>query len=438
MIAASSGTGSPQSVKEVRTHMTSTQYHTTEEIRSAVHTAVQRQIVTDMHTHLFAPEFGSLNLFGIDALLGYHYLISELFRVTRLVYDDFWAMDGLAQADLIWRELFVRRAPISEATQGVVRVLTALGLDATAPDLTEAREYLRAQDPMEYANRILDMAGVDVAVMTNDPFDPEESRLWMSGIEINPRYKAALRLDQLLIHWPSACATLRSAGYDVEVGMTGATCDEVRRFLSSWTERMQPLYMAVSLPASFTYPDDTPITRLLSEAVLPACLEYDLPLALMIGVRRQVNPALRLAGDGVARADVTAVEHLASDYPDNRFLLTMLSRENQHELCVTCRKFNNILPFGCWWFLNNPSIIEEITRERLEMLGATFVAQHSDARVLDQLLYKWPVSREIIGRALAETYVGLHHAGRPVTDSDIEADVHRLLRGNFRDWTNFA
>jgi hypothetical protein len=27
------------------------------------------------------------------------------------------------------------------------------------------------------------------------------------------------------------------------------------------------------------------------------------------------------------------------------------------------------MPFGCWWFLNNPSLVEEITRERIEMLG---------------------------------------------------------------------
>ena len=51
----------------------------------------------------------------------------------------------------------------------------------------------------------------------------------------------------------------------------------------------------------------------------------------------------------------------------------MLSRENQHELCVAARKFANLMPFGCWWFLNNPSIVSEITRERLELLGPTFI-----------------------------------------------------------------
>src|SRR5207248_4150352 len=87
-------------------------------------------------------------------------------------------------------------------------------------------------------------------------------------------------------------------------------------------------------------------------------------------------------------ADVTALERICAEYPDVRFLVTILSRENQHELCVSARKFNNLMPFGCWWFLNNPSIVSEITRERLELLGSSFIPQHSDASVLEQLIYK--------------------------------------------------
>jgi hypothetical protein len=39
---------------------------------------------------------------------------------------------------------------------------------------------------------------------------------------------------------------------------------------------------------------------------------------------------------------------------------------------------------------------------RLEMLGTAFTAQHSDARVLDQLLYKWSHSRSVIGSVVAD------------------------------------
>ena len=138
--------------------------------------------------------------------------------------------------------------------------------------------------------------------------------------------------------------------------------------------------------------------------VLPACRARGIPFAMMIGVRRAVNPALGDAGDGVGRADVGASSELCAAHPENRFLVTMLSRENQHELCVAARKFGNLMVFGCWWFLNNPSIIDEITRERLELLGTSFIPQHSDARVLDQLIYKWPHSRRVLAGALADEY----------------------------------
>jgi hypothetical protein len=173
------------------------------------------------------------------------------------------------------------------------------------------------------------------------------------------------------------------------------------------------------------------MSKILNEAVLPACREFRLPMSLMIGVRRQVNPALRLAGDAVGRADLRALENVCRQFPDNRFLVSVLSRENQHELCVYARKFSNMLPFGCWWFLNNHSIVEEITRERLEMLGTSFIPQHSDSRVLEQMIYKWRNTRSLLSRVLAEFYQLLADDGRRVSAEEIRRDVIRLFRGNF-------
>jgi hypothetical protein len=98
-----------------------------------------------------------------------------------------------------------------------------------------------------------------------------------------------------------------------------------------------------------------------------------------------------------------------------------------HELCIASRKFKNILPFGCWWFLNNPSLILEITRMRLETLGLSFVPQHSDARVLDQLVYKWQHSRALIATVLAGKYADLAATGWVQTVRDVERDLKALL-----------
>jgi hypothetical protein len=201
---------------------------------------------------------------------------------------------------------------------------------------------------------------------------------------------------------------------------------------------MRPVYMAVSLTDAFQFPEESVQGKLLSEAVLPSCQEFDLPLSLMIGVRRQVNPRIRLAGDAVGKADMHALENICRAYPNNRFLVSVLSRENQHELCVYARKFGNLMPFGCWWFLNNPSIVEEITRERIELLGTSFIPQHSDARVLEQVLYKWRNTRATMSGILANSYQLLARDGRSVTRQMIRRDVNRLFRGNFEKWTNRA
>jgi len=172
--------------------------------------------------------------------------------------------------------------------------------------------------------------------------------------------------------------------------------------------------------------------------VIPTARQHNLSLALMIGVRRGVNPALRAAGDGLGKADVTALERICAEYDDVKFLATMLSRENQHELCVAARKFNNLMPFGCWWFLNNPSIVSEITAERFELLGPSFIPQHSDARVLEHLVYKWQHARAEISATLYDTYVRLLESGRPVSPKEVRRDVTRLFSGNFRKWVGMA
>jgi len=268
-------------------------------------------------------------------------------------------------------------------------------------------------------------------VMTNDPLDPVEAPLWAAGAERDSRFHPVLRLDRILEMWPDNWQALQSLGYAVDENAAGKTVDAVRRFLAEWAERMRPVYMAVSLCDTFSYPDDSVRTRLLDGAVLPACRELGVPLSLMIGVRRQVNPRIGLAGDGVGKADLRAVERLCAGHPGNRFFVSVLSRENQHELCVYARKFSNLMPFGCWWFLNNPSIVEEMTRERLEMLGASFIPQHSDARVLEQVIYKWRNTRRTLAPILANAYSLLAEDGRSVTAAEISRDIARLFRSNF-------
>ncbi len=403
----------------------------TAQLGNVVRRTVKSAAVFDIHTHLYAPAFDQLLLWGIDELLVYHYLVAEGFRHWDIPYETFWKLEKQSQAELIWTSLFLQQSPISEACRGVLTTLQALGLDVKQRDLSALRRWFAGHQIEGHLMRVMDLAGVSRICMTNSPFDDAERAVWDRGWTPDTRFATALRIDPLLFEWPSAVRRLAGWGYQVEPELNELTLSEVRRFLADWTVRIHPLYVMASIAPDFAYPADSAAARLLDGAILPHCIEHNSAMALMPGVRRAANPALRLAGDGVGKADLSAYERLLAAYPKNRFLITALARENQHELCVLARKFRNLHIFGCWWFTNVPVIIDEMTRMRLELLGLSMTAQHSDARVLDQLIYKWQHSREIIAGVLAEKYQDLAATGWTVTVGEIERDVQALFGGSF-------
>jgi hypothetical protein len=405
---------------------------TAPQLRQAVEAAVAQAKVTDVHTHIYPHCFGQLLLWGIDDLITYHYLIAETFRWIETPYEDYWKLSKRQQGGLIWQTLFLENSPVAESCRGILTVLNALGLDVTSRDLAAYRKHFDTLRVEDYVNTVFELGGVESVVMTNDPFDDDERKVWLESYQPDPRFQAALRIDQLILNWQANWPRLVEWGYAVEERVTAKTAKEVQRFLTDWAKRMNAVYMAASLPPDFAVSDQSSRSLLVRECVLPVSQGMNLPFAMMIGVKKLLSPELRLAGDGVGKASIETVEHLCATYPRNKFLVTMLSRENQHELAVAARKFRNLMPFGCWWFLNNPSLVDEITRMRLELLGLSFIPQHSDARVLDQLIYKWRHSRRVIADALYDKYADLMAAGWVMEEAEIKRDVEKLFGGNFR------
>jgi hypothetical protein len=307
--------------------------------------------------------------------------------------------------------------------------MSTLGLNPRAKDLSEFRALYASMSREEYVNMVFEKSGVGCVYMTNDPLDPTEGPMWQNNVEIDPRFKAVLRLDSALMNWPAPVEKLKALGYEVETQLSEKTYTELRRYLTDWCTKMNARYMAISLPPDFAYPSEDSISQLMANVVYPTAQKLNIPSAMMVGVTRQVNPALRDGGDSLGKWDISNLERIARDWPGVNFLITLLSRENQHELCVTGRKFPNVHPFGCWWFLNNPSIIREITQERIELLGTSFVPQHSDARILDQLLYKWAHSIKVIAPVFTEKYTLLREAGWPLTPEDIKRDIATMFGG---------
>ncbi len=404
------------------------------DLRKVVDRAVDNVKITDMHTHLFTTDFGDMLLWGIDELITYHYLIAETMRWVDISYDKFWAMSKREQADLIWDTLFIKNSPYSESCRGVLTVLEKLGFNVANRDLNEYRKYFDNTTVDEYIDTVFETAGVKDVIMTNDPFVESERKTWLDTYKGDKRFKTALRIDPLLNNWDEVYVKLIEWGYKVTKEISEGTIAEIKRFLNEWIDRMDPVYLAASLPPSFRVPEKSSRAMIVEECIIPISRQRNVPFAMMIGAKKQVNSQLGDAGDSVGKSDIDTVEYLCAKYPKNKFLLTMLARENQHELCVAARKFRNLLIFGCWWFLNNPSLIEEMTRMRFELLGLSLVPQHSDARVLDQLIYKWEHSRKIIANVLFDKYNDILATGWYIKEDEIIRDVNKLFGGNLWDF----
>ncbi len=407
-----------------------------ENIIKEITSIVNKTEIYDIHTHLYPEGFGELMLYGFDEMITYHYLIAETLRIIDIPYSDFFAMKKRDQADLIYKTLFIERSPLSESCRGVLTTLKMLGLNINSQNTQEYREFTSSFSAKEYTNLVLEKANIKKLVMTNDPFNNIERKIWKYKPDIDSRFKSALRLDFLINDFKSARHTMLRMGYNVTSTLTGLTKREIKRFLHDWIVKTNSLYMAISVPPDFTLLENSSRAIIIEECVLEVSYELNVPLALMIGVKRQTNPELDLAGDSCGKANIETIEYLCKKFNKNKFMVTMLSRENQHELTILARKYRNLFIFGCWWFLNNPSLIKEITTFRTELLGLSYMPQHSDARILDQLLYKWTHNKDIITKVLIKKYNKLLDVGWELTTEKIEEDVNRLFYKNFEDFLN--
>lgn len=392
------------------------------DIESIVSKAVDEIKVIDVHSHLFPDDHDELFLFGFDNLMTYHYLIAELFMVWEgKSKDEFFSLTKKEQADIVWDELFVKRSPISEACRGVVTTCNLLNLDL---DLLSIREYFENIENKEsYIEFIFDKSKVDYTIMTNQIFNTYEIQQWEKNPKKSKHFKTSMRIDQLILNHEKCYQFIENYGYTPNL-------DGMTKYIEYWYHKLEPEYFMASLPYDFEFSD---INRNfgIENIIIPMAKKLNLPIAFKFGTQRGLNPELREAGDSVGVASVESLACLCKTYPKCKFLATFLSQVNQHQVCVIGRKFGNLHIYGCWWYLNNPSLIEQLTRMRIEMMGLGFTIQHSDARVLEQLLYKWTHSKVVIKKVLIEKYQDLEKAGWKLSEKDINRDIYLLFRGSY-------
>ena len=378
--------------------------------------------IFDMHTHLFPPSHKNFFLSGFKNLLNYHYLIAELLTATNIDASTFYSYNFEKKASLIWNELFEKRTPVSEACTGVLSILKELNIEINNKNfLSISDEY---DNKIQSDKNILNYSNVSSLVMTNNPFDLDEWSLFKSTDWDKKIYLASLRLDDLILDYEEAYNKAKNQTSKQEQ-------DTIVAYLEKCYQQSKPVYAALSLNlATFKTIVDGSMWR----DILVWLESKKLPLSLMLGVKRSVNKDFGLAGDGIGDINLKELSKLCNSFPKNKFLVTCLSLNDQHELTVLARKHPNLRIFGFWWFMNQPTIIKQVLKMRIDMLGFSFIPQHSDARVTDQLIYKWSHFKKILYPILLEYYENLLYKNFPLSEDILQRDINKLLFGNAKNF----
>ena len=88
--------------------------------------------------------------------------------------------------------------------------------------------------------------------------------------------------------------------------------------------------------------------------------------------------------------------------------------------------------------MNQPSLITLILNLRIELLGLNFIPQHSDARVTDQLIYKWFHFKVLLSNVLYNHYNDIKLKNFKISENQIIDDVSKLLFTNSQNFLNLS
>ena len=88
--------------------------------------------------------------------------------------------------------------------------------------------------------------------------------------------------------------------------------------------------------------------------------------------------------------------------------------------------------------MNQPSLITLILNLRIELLGLNFIPQHSDARVTDQLIYKWIHFKTLLSNVLFNHYNNIQIKNFKISENQISDDVSKLLYNNSQNFLNLS
>jgi hypothetical protein len=389
---------------------------------------VRKKGLVDFHTHGFpfvkGAKFNRMSFFGPRRATAYHYNYGRCFAEARLsdkALRKYGKMSLIDQSDWLISQLKKGGHEVCEASMGLVTMAHNLGIRTSSRCLGDIFgdwvELADGMDPAEYVDHVFDSSPVNRIISTNsifsrDEYDtiyskPKQMELWD-----RQRFGFALRLDEL-IHQRKKDGTLkrefaqlaREMGFPDAAGdiRKGKTQKATRALVRHWVVEFDAEYAAVSLHGGtrFDSKDDFAVL-VLESAIIPACVEANIPVVLMPFVRRQIKPLHQNAGDVVMDGDIDGLIDFMSRHIEAFFMVTPLNANHHQALVMASRALGNVCLWGHWWINLVPGTIELQMRERFENLGFAHFGVNSDLRILDQMLYKFDHYFLILKRVLVD------------------------------------
>ena len=366
--------------------------------------------IFDIHTHLFPSKFKKYYNVGLVKLLNYHYLKAELFSLGNIKIKNFNNLDDNKKAKIIWNNLFLNRYPLSTATQGVLRILKLYGVDDVNQKFDKILKITNDNQLSE--EDIFKITNIKQVVMTNNPFDEEERKIL--NLNRDNKYLNSIRIDDLFME-PKNKKNLFTSYYLSSNEKIKIAIREIKKILKN----NKPSYFSLSSENLDEFRN-----QLFFDDFLPLLRQSKTPMMLLIGVKRQVNKLYKDAGDSIGTFNFNNLEKILIKFPNNNFLVSCLDYRDQFKMNVLARKFQNLKIVGFWWFNNNESVIENLLKQRFELLGDSFILQHSDARIVDQLVYKWLDFKSIYIKVMVEKYHKLLSLGYKIKTIDLEKKIN--------------
>lgn len=361
--------------------------------------------VVDIHTHLFPSKFKSFYKTGIVDLLNYHYLTAELFASSKISPKRYYNLSEIEKAKIVWNQIFINQTPMSTSALGVLKVIQKHDIN---PNNLKFEELLKEFEENKLSeNEIFEIAGIKKVVMTNNPFDKKELEILTNNKD--PKYLVSIRLDDFFDYKKNS-----KIMHELKIKKIN-----IFTFLRQLIKKFKPKYFALS-----TNNFEELNFKNYFDQIMQIIEKYNVPLMLLVGVKRGVNPDYGLAGDGLGKPDFEKLEGILRKYRKNKFLVTCLDHADHFKTIVLARKFQNLNLFGFWWFTNQESIIKDILSLRIEMLNNNFIPQHSDARILDQLIYKWNDFKLYYTEVYSNKYKKLVESGYKIKADDLEKNVY--------------